>query len=453
MDDSAIIAADELVDSPDDQKHEYSKSPRPKEYNQNWLRDWLVNTGAAKPDDLCLHEYKGYKVEAPKFQLIRAKNFLADEGADRTVDWESKFARLAEYLTFLKQNYNGEDWGYDLKEALAMLKTHWLYDRYTNSKPELQLDFAEVIPKESTRLPPVPGLEFKLAGGYKPPRLRELDAEGLRPRDHGHGVLYQPGRLMAAPELDGGDPMAYTKSFIWFKNQEQNKVQSVREQAAEDVGKLKRRLGREEPIMPLPPSSNWMGPIVADGLDKDMRETYDTHRSYTSLERNLRLCLRRTVCPGSAREVLSEAVSCMDSGLKRESRRALKLPFAIHGLGPEGEGESFPEEGDGVIKIRPKEVEWLWYLCEGIPNVLTDDVELDTLDEIVLDVVIRLIEDPRQRSLFGDAELKPLRQLLDEINCGCTQDDVLKGPVKRHYFHLGEVWDASKKLEAMGILR
>lgn len=125
--------------------------------NENWLRNWMQQRGISTANDLILHPYKGWKIEAPKIQLIRAKNFLSDEDIDRTVDWPRKFAELAEYFAYLLHNYNGEDWGYDLREAIDMLHTHWVFENYHYGRPTLNLDFPNVLPAHSKRLPPGPG--------------------------------------------------------------------------------------------------------------------------------------------------------------------------------------------------------------------------------------------------------------------------------------------------------
>lgn len=122
----------------------------------------MQQRGFSTANDLILHPYKGWKIEAPKIQLIRAKNFLSDEDIDRTVDWARKFAELAEYFAYLLHNYNGEDWGYDLREAIDMLHTHWVFESYHYGRPTLNLDFPNVLPTHSKRLPPGPGPAIRM---------------------------------------------------------------------------------------------------------------------------------------------------------------------------------------------------------------------------------------------------------------------------------------------------
>ncbi|KPM40355.1 hypothetical protein AK830_g6206 [Neonectria ditissima] len=123
----------------------------------NWLRRWSPSERIDTSRDVNLHNYKGWKIEAPKILLSRAKNFLADEDIDRTVDWSHKFAELAEYFDYLTKNYKGEDWGDDLFEARQMLRTHWVIEQFHYGEPELHLRFPKALPTKSKRLPPLPG--------------------------------------------------------------------------------------------------------------------------------------------------------------------------------------------------------------------------------------------------------------------------------------------------------
>ncbi|KAM0246473.1 hypothetical protein ACHAQJ_010204 [Trichoderma viride] len=115
------------------------------------------------PADLQLQPYKGWYIEGPRVQLTRAKNFLADSDIDRTVDWEHKFAELTEYFAYLHSRFQGEDWIHDLKNALDMLRTHWIFENYYYGTPQLIVDFPTGIwPTQSRRLPQLPGPEIIL---------------------------------------------------------------------------------------------------------------------------------------------------------------------------------------------------------------------------------------------------------------------------------------------------
>jgi hypothetical protein len=115
------------------------------------------------PADLQLQPYKGWHIEGPRVQLTRAKNFLADSDVDRTVDWDRKFAELTEYFAYLHSKFQGEDWIHDLKDALDMLRAHWIFENYYYGTPQLIVDFPTGIwPMQSTRLPQLPGPEIVL---------------------------------------------------------------------------------------------------------------------------------------------------------------------------------------------------------------------------------------------------------------------------------------------------
>ena len=151
-------------------------------HNETWLRSWIGERGVAADMDLHLHPYKGWKIDPPQLQLLRAKNFLADEDTDRTINWPRKFAELAEYLSYLLHNYDGEDWGQDLREAIDMLHTHWVFENYHYGDRKLNLDFPNVWPEHSKRLPPGPGPEINMS--IKDP----TDAETMGERK----LLYTP---------------------------------------------------------------------------------------------------------------------------------------------------------------------------------------------------------------------------------------------------------------------
>lgn len=113
--------------------------------------------------DLHLQPYKGWYIEGPRIQLTRAKNFLADGDIDRTMDWERKFAELTEYFAYLHSKFQGEDWIHDLKDALDMLRAHWIFENYYYGKPQLIVDFpTDFWPKRSKRLPQLPGPDIVL---------------------------------------------------------------------------------------------------------------------------------------------------------------------------------------------------------------------------------------------------------------------------------------------------
>ncbi|KAI8683684.1 hypothetical protein NCS57_00033100 [Fusarium keratoplasticum] len=126
------------------------------EYNSGWLRNFAGDR-SVPPPDFNLYPYKGWKIEPPQVLISRAKNFLADEDVNRTVDWDRKFAELAEYFSYLLHNWKGERWGADLHECIDMLHAHRLFEDYHYGRPKLNLDFPDKWTIKSWRLPRVPG--------------------------------------------------------------------------------------------------------------------------------------------------------------------------------------------------------------------------------------------------------------------------------------------------------
>ncbi|KKP04839.1 hypothetical protein THAR02_03017 [Trichoderma harzianum] len=136
------------------------------------LEDEVVEDTTQRPgisltsDNLQLQPYKGWYIEGPRIQLARAKNFLADEDTDRTVDWQRKFAELTEYCGYLSSIWQGEDWIYDLEEALTMLRVHQIFENNHYGNPELIVDPpTDLLPEQSKRLPQVPGSNIAFRGG------------------------------------------------------------------------------------------------------------------------------------------------------------------------------------------------------------------------------------------------------------------------------------------------
>ncbi|KAL7927182.1 hypothetical protein ACQKWADRAFT_327108 [Trichoderma austrokoningii] len=163
----------ERCDSDGDEVMEF-ESELPRDLRQQ-LEDCMTS------DDPPLQPYKGWNIEGPKIQLARAKNLLADCDIDRTADWEQKLAELTEYLAHLQSEAQGnEDWSQDLEDVLNMLEAHELFENYHYGNPQLILDFpTDVWPKQSKRLPPLPGPEITLRPGRRdltaPRRLLHVD--------------------------------------------------------------------------------------------------------------------------------------------------------------------------------------------------------------------------------------------------------------------------------------
>ncbi|KAJ4261520.1 hypothetical protein NW762_006947 [Fusarium torreyae] len=168
---SFMISTRSRPGSRDDHEHDTEASGGAKplaEFNAAWLRNFINSRGGPKAD-FNLYPYKGWKIEQPKVLLHRARNFLADEDIDRTLDWSQKFAELVEYFSYLLHNWQGEDWGVELQEVIDMLQTHWLFEQYHYGQPKLNLKFDTEWPIETKRLPPLLGVEY-IAGKRDEPK-------------------------------------------------------------------------------------------------------------------------------------------------------------------------------------------------------------------------------------------------------------------------------------------
>lgn len=136
-------------------------------------RGWLHNLSKAAPkgraSDFRAHPYKGWFIAGPAVMLRRVTNFLRDEDIDRTPEWERKVAEITEYLAYLLVNHDGQKhgWGYELQEAIQLLRTHAAFEDYHYGAPPLTLHFEEGEAK-SERLPAVEGFNIEVKPKGKP---------------------------------------------------------------------------------------------------------------------------------------------------------------------------------------------------------------------------------------------------------------------------------------------
>jgi hypothetical protein len=163
------------------------------ELNTAWLKDFVEALGGPKYD-FNLYPYKGWKIEPPEILLHRARNFLADEDIDRTLNWGQKLAELTEYFSYLLHNWQGEEWGAELHEVIDMLRTHWIFEQYHYGKPKLNLKFDNVWPNNSKRLPPIPGVETTVEKPQGEMGERKLLLNKIRPAIDVHYKL--PGDVL-----------------------------------------------------------------------------------------------------------------------------------------------------------------------------------------------------------------------------------------------------------------
>ncbi|KAF9876744.1 hypothetical protein CkaCkLH20_05590 [Colletotrichum karsti] len=144
-------------------------------HDPDWLEKFLARDGTIPADDLEMMPYRGWRIHSPKIQLVRIKNFLADEDIDRTINWERKFAEIAAFLQHCLRLPDAarRSWWADLLEAIDMLRAHWVFEQHHYGEKKLVVDFPQ-LSGTSTRLPQVQGGRAVVV--EKPP------AEEVRPR-------------------------------------------------------------------------------------------------------------------------------------------------------------------------------------------------------------------------------------------------------------------------------
>lgn len=182
-----------------------SKKPPPERFtNEEWIPQWQKATRNGKMADFNQQPYKSWLSSGPILTLRRIANFLSDEDIDCTPGWAGHVAEIAEYLSYLIVNYDAEkhSWGYELREAIEMLRTHTVYEDYHYGAPPLTLHFDEA-PVVSERLPPVEGCSVVVA--QKP-----VVKDPLAPRNLLHRVPVGVWDAMYKTPRD-----ALNATFLW----------------------------------------------------------------------------------------------------------------------------------------------------------------------------------------------------------------------------------------------
>lgn len=90
-------------------------------------------------------------------RLEEIKAYLSHGDIEHTADWNEKFIEIRDELFRLDGERHDQPWLGELDVCLSMLVAHDMFEQYNYGKKELILDFPNVFPKTSTRLPPIPG--------------------------------------------------------------------------------------------------------------------------------------------------------------------------------------------------------------------------------------------------------------------------------------------------------
>ncbi|GKT64876.1 hypothetical protein ColTof4_07274 [Colletotrichum tofieldiae] len=175
-------------------------------YGDDWLINWLKRDRSTTEEDLRMMDYQGWRIHSPKVQLIRIKNFLADEDIDRTIDWERKFAEIGEFLLHClrMEGATDKDWYIDLRECMNMLHTHWIFEQYHYGEKKLVVDFPKCS-GVSTRLPPL--LDGRDIIAEKRPK------DPVRPRY----LLHRVPESIQDVDYQIPGPLLRTMFMTWFR--------------------------------------------------------------------------------------------------------------------------------------------------------------------------------------------------------------------------------------------
>ncbi|TFB02536.1 hypothetical protein CCMA1212_005062 [Trichoderma ghanense] len=400
--------------------------------------------------DAPLQKYKGWLIKDPRIQLARAKNFLADGDIDRTPGWQRKFAELAEYFAYLQSKFRGESWIHDLREALDMLRAHWIFETYYYGEPQLVVDFATGFwPKRSTRLPQLPGPEIELRPRDRVtgPAKESDDASSThddaseRVSSLAHpsagkkpdaGIVYAMKMLAHPPEKESRDPWAYTRAYQFFKQEELRWAQWTREHAIKESYAHKLWMSSDEPVMELP--RNYKGPVQPDLMNLEMKKTYELLRRCQKIHQGLKRAAKR-----APRGFIIDLLTAVNKGMAGSPTHKTKLRFGEH---------EFDADGDTLANVRPTEAAWLEYICQpsrNRPQTLKE--ALGKKGELLLSRVTQMMRDISPISLFGDMKPRTMEHFLQELNAGC------RGPVRRHEFTEREVKQLAPKLHDLKVLK
>ncbi|KAK2021460.1 hypothetical protein LX32DRAFT_604724 [Colletotrichum zoysiae] len=172
-----------------------------------WLINWLKRDPATNRKDLRMMDYQGWRIHSPLVQLIRIKNFLADEDVDRTIDWERKFAEIGHFLQHClrMEGATRRKWYGDLNECINMLHAHHIFEEYHYGETKLVVDFPRRS-GASTRLPPPADGRDIVAAAKRP-------EEPVRPRY----LLHRVPESVQDVDYQIPGPLLRTMFMTWFR--------------------------------------------------------------------------------------------------------------------------------------------------------------------------------------------------------------------------------------------
>ncbi|KAF6827923.1 hypothetical protein CPLU01_08849 [Colletotrichum plurivorum] len=173
---------------------------------EGFLVRWM-NRYKVTPSDTDMMAYRGWRIHSPAVQLIRAKNFLADEDVDRTMNWDRKFAEIGHFLRHCVDMKDAarQSWWPDLRECIRMLHAHWVFQEHHYGQRKVVVDLPQPRTSASTRLPML--LDGRGIAVVRPP------SEELRPRY----LVHRTPESVQDVDYQIPGPLLYSTFMTWFR--------------------------------------------------------------------------------------------------------------------------------------------------------------------------------------------------------------------------------------------
>jgi hypothetical protein len=370
--------------------------------------------------------YQGWMIESPSFLLAKAKVFLSKDHHQDNTDWNRNYAELGEYLAYLLQTYDGEDWGAALREVVDMFRAQAIFEDFHVKNPGLDPDDRAAL------------LRLAMAMSDSDSEVDDGFGRPVRPvinRTQVHaGITIDGVAVNDPPSKESRDPLSFTR---WHQRLVMNQRLSAF-QAAEETRQESRDLKREEDrdgdIMDVP--FHWNGPVVGHLMDKEMFNTWREKRQFEPVRHHLERTAKRWPRP-----FMTEVVRFLDLGRQGASHEDLGLKFRP--------GEYSAETGKELLPFQAKELSAFQYLSPRLlsPKPVEDATLLQKLRFAALNVRVFKILNALVPSSLGDGARRSFEWFMKELNMVC------QGPVKRHRFSRDEVLNALPKFEEANLIR
>lgn len=399
-----------------------AKDVSPRYGPPSWQHDKYKDTSAQG-----LTEYEGWMIEKPSIQLAKAKRFLSREHHVDDMDWNLGYNELGEYLAFLLQTYDSEDWGTALREVVDMFRAQGIFEDFHSDNPGLEPDDNQALLR----------LGAKMSGflSEADPRLgRPVVPVVAKLKVQSHaGIVMDTLAVDSPTSKEARDPLSFTR---WHKRLAQNlynmacKIAPQTQQKSYD---LKGDGDQDGDIMNIP--MNYNGPVVDHLFDTRMRSTWYKVRKLRVFRYRMERLSRI-----SPRPFVTELLRYMDMGAEGIPHDSLGLSF--------DPAEYAPGSQNKLLHLVHDDMKWFRYLdvsagfVEWKKLANTGNWKLKLLQTRVIDILRS-----SARSSLGDGNCVSLESFIAEINLGC------RGDVKRYRFTNDEIQAALPLLEQEKFIR